>query len=487
MKHIKKNILLTLILVFILIFPYIAGAKAIPKLETTYPSLPPFATATPIAPGSSNSLSTYVIYAFGFIIILSAIIAVVMIAIGGVEYIYSAGNPAVMSNAKSKIFSSVLGLVILACSYLILDTINPNLTRIEDPTVAPISASDISFGVWACKARVDFIGIWNMIGNYRAKRNSYVGTWEGLNNETRKGINEMLQKEKKVITDAQKAIYQYCYLVKTAGPVEKGFEGQVRFFYLVPEYNVREFGVIAYRPGEGRAKSLARVIYGNPTNYNPELTKPIEWPALDGKNDYLRPFELINNPPTDWYADLYELVHMNQAAPDAKKYHCETRGKRETWCDLSSLSPTPEPPSSSPGDSQNPLTPSMFFQKSNSLGMVLSQSDYGEEIILEDNGEEVILDDNTPESNSSESKKPPKVSSVYFSGNLFMVFFRDSVSGWGATTVIDVAGSSNESDLSPNYMGGWSEKCKETRADQPGEESYYPCAQEALMISAKFL
>jgi len=188
----------------------------------------------------------------------------------------------------------------------------------------------------------------------------------------------------------------------------------------------------------------------------------------------LRPFELVNRPPTDWYADIYEMVHQNQGASDAKKYRCQTGGKRETWCDLSSLSPKPDD-SSSPGDNQTPIS-----LNSDSLGIILSQSDSTTPI----EGEVIEIED---ENNNPTGAKPPKISSVDFNGNLFIVFFRDSISGWGSTAVIDVAGPSSEANLYSSYMGGWNEACIEKNADAPNKESYYPCAWEALMISAKFM
>jgi len=228
MKHIKVNIFLVLALVFILACPYIAEARAIPKLEVTYPSLPPFAKTTqttPIAPGAQNSLSIYIVYAFVFIIVLSAIIAVVMIAIGGVEYIYSAGNPGVMGNAKSKIASSTLGLVILACSYLILTTINPNLIVITDPQVKG-TVSEFNFGVWACKERVDFKTLYN---ESRSLKNEVSGATSSSE------LSSSLKSRIKTYENAREAIFQYCYLVQTAGGVNKSFENKIKFFYLVPE------------------------------------------------------------------------------------------------------------------------------------------------------------------------------------------------------------------------------------------------------------
>ncbi len=71
-------------------------------------------------------------YALGFAV-LSAIL---MIVIGGVEYTTSWASDSNKGKAKERITNAIIGLVIALTGYLILNTVNPNLVKMD------LSASD---------------------------------------------------------------------------------------------------------------------------------------------------------------------------------------------------------------------------------------------------------------------------------------------------------------------------------------------------------
>jgi TRAP-type C4-dicarboxylate transport system permease small subunit len=54
------------------------------------------------------------------IVVVSGILALLMIVIGGFQWLTSAGNEQAIKGAKEKIFSAILGLVIVLMSYVIL-------------------------------------------------------------------------------------------------------------------------------------------------------------------------------------------------------------------------------------------------------------------------------------------------------------------------------------------------------------------------------
>ncbi|MCX6760155.1 MAG: pilin, partial [Candidatus Nealsonbacteria bacterium] len=318
MKYSKINIFFIAILLLIFACPLISMAQSsssaipAPQLEIDYPSLEPFATNPPTTPIGPNVLPNYIVYVFGFIIVVSAITAVVMIAIGGVEYIYSAGSPEKMKSGVSKITSSVLGLIILGCSFLILKTINPNLVKIDEPYVAPF-VSEFNYGVWACKARIDF----TYLRNEGSSLKSILKTSTGKNTGLQRRVKDYN-------TDIQ-FMNSNCYNVKTAGSAQKEYERKISFMYLVPEEGKREFGAVIY--DDNTAKSRARVMWSN----KDPLYVISEWPILDKKVASIRPFVLINSPPTDLYANLYQLPNKNRGAPEAKKVLCSTKGNTRAW------------------------------------------------------------------------------------------------------------------------------------------------------------
>jgi hypothetical protein len=70
---------------------------------------------------------------YTFALIISGILAFGAIVYGGVKYATSAGNASSQSEGRSWIWSALLGLLLLACAYLILRTINPNLVSLQNP------------------------------------------------------------------------------------------------------------------------------------------------------------------------------------------------------------------------------------------------------------------------------------------------------------------------------------------------------------------
>ncbi|MBI2609780.1 hypothetical protein HYW53_01215 [Candidatus Giovannonibacteria bacterium] len=61
----------------------------------------------------------------------AAILAVLMIVIGGIQMMGSFGNVALRTQAKEKIYSALFGLAIAVLSFLILYTINPQLLKMQ--------------------------------------------------------------------------------------------------------------------------------------------------------------------------------------------------------------------------------------------------------------------------------------------------------------------------------------------------------------------
>ena len=78
------------------------------------------------------TLEEYLTWAFRFTLALAGFLAVMMIVIGGVEYIISGASEASRSDAKKRINNAISGLVLALVSYLVLYTINPSLVDFEN-------------------------------------------------------------------------------------------------------------------------------------------------------------------------------------------------------------------------------------------------------------------------------------------------------------------------------------------------------------------
>ncbi len=81
-------------------------------------------------------------YLYLFAMGICGAVALTAILLGAIKYISAAGNASKMSDAKDQIFSAILGVVILLSSYLILNTINPDLVTLKEPAeIGQVSGS----------------------------------------------------------------------------------------------------------------------------------------------------------------------------------------------------------------------------------------------------------------------------------------------------------------------------------------------------------
>src|ERR1700722_5937132 len=95
---------------------------------------------SPAIPGLTNVSQTspggWIAGIYKFALIASGILAFGAIVYGGFMYATSAGDAHRQSEGREWIWSALIGLLLLAGAYIILNTINPNLTKLQ---VAPLS------------------------------------------------------------------------------------------------------------------------------------------------------------------------------------------------------------------------------------------------------------------------------------------------------------------------------------------------------------
>lgn len=88
-------------------------------------------------------LGEYIVAIYKWSIGAIAIIAIIMIMVGGFQWLMAAGNVGKISDAKSRITYAVIGLVIILTSNLILYSINPNLTIFQPLIIGKIERIEI--------------------------------------------------------------------------------------------------------------------------------------------------------------------------------------------------------------------------------------------------------------------------------------------------------------------------------------------------------
>ncbi len=75
---------------------------------------------------------------YSFALLISGILAFGAIVWGGITYALAAGNPSKQSEGKEWIIGALLGILLLAGAYFILNIINPSLVNLTVPTLSPL-------------------------------------------------------------------------------------------------------------------------------------------------------------------------------------------------------------------------------------------------------------------------------------------------------------------------------------------------------------
>jgi len=75
---------------------------------------------------------------YTLIISLTGLIAFASLIVGGFAFITSTGDPEKLAKARKQILAAFLGILILLSSFFILRSINPELVKLEMPSLSPI-------------------------------------------------------------------------------------------------------------------------------------------------------------------------------------------------------------------------------------------------------------------------------------------------------------------------------------------------------------
>ncbi|MBI4087659.1 MAG: hypothetical protein HY434_02405 [Candidatus Liptonbacteria bacterium] len=78
---------------------------------------------------------------YNFALMISGVLALGAMVFGGVKYMTAAGNPSGQTEGKEWIKGAIFGLLLLFGAYFILNIINPDITKLSLPALAPVSGA----------------------------------------------------------------------------------------------------------------------------------------------------------------------------------------------------------------------------------------------------------------------------------------------------------------------------------------------------------
>lgn len=142
----KYFLIITAAFVLSLFFPVnrvLAANSSLPVIENpfdslkvTIPGMARFSEAEVSNTGtgfvfSINWIAEYIMGVYNYAIAIIGVLAVLAIAMGGVMWAMSFGNPSIVTEGKAWITGAILGLVLALGSYILLNTINADLVRMR--------------------------------------------------------------------------------------------------------------------------------------------------------------------------------------------------------------------------------------------------------------------------------------------------------------------------------------------------------------------
>lgn len=120
-------------------------------LEVDYPRIP---GVTVVPEKIGIELPQYVNYIFVFALAVIGFIIFGVLIYNGILYLTSTGAPAVLTEARKRLIAAVFGAAVLIGAYLIFNTINPQLTRLEIKK-AELTRDPATPGIYVCDDRGD--------------------------------------------------------------------------------------------------------------------------------------------------------------------------------------------------------------------------------------------------------------------------------------------------------------------------------------------
>ncbi len=123
-KNKKMFLGLFFLLFFSSIFSFVPETYAVGLQYTLLEKIPGFDSTNGDLPG-------YITAVYNVALAVVVLSAVLMVSIGGFMYLTSAGNTATMGTAKGIIFDAIIGLVLALSAWVLLNTINSDLTNVS--------------------------------------------------------------------------------------------------------------------------------------------------------------------------------------------------------------------------------------------------------------------------------------------------------------------------------------------------------------------
>jgi hypothetical protein len=108
------------------------------RTEVVIPGSPVESTVEGFFRGRVGDIASYLDIIYNFLVSAVGMVAATMIMIAGFQYLTAGGDSSKVDAAKKRIGSAMLGLILVLASYVLLNTINPNLVNFQVPRIEQV-------------------------------------------------------------------------------------------------------------------------------------------------------------------------------------------------------------------------------------------------------------------------------------------------------------------------------------------------------------
>jgi len=137
-----------LILIFTTVVLFSVLARGVFALEINYPTIGQYRI------DCDSKLGDYVAYFYQLAVVSAGFLGVLSIVIAGIKLIGTSGSPGAASEAKERIFQSVLGIILIMTCFIILRTINTDIFSVREDVSPDTNGVRLVKTVTSCKVPV---------------------------------------------------------------------------------------------------------------------------------------------------------------------------------------------------------------------------------------------------------------------------------------------------------------------------------------------
>jgi len=127
-------------------------AECLPRFTHCYPLDKPISLSVSLGGITQvQGIGGYISAVYQWLLGAVAVFAVIIIMVGGIQYMLAGGSSSGVTEAKKRIFGALIGIFILLGAYLILNTVNPQLLSLKLPALPKVRSIQMPGGGQTCE------------------------------------------------------------------------------------------------------------------------------------------------------------------------------------------------------------------------------------------------------------------------------------------------------------------------------------------------